>query len=148
MREHSLFFLRSRVREAGAWSRLVAPFFRDVWPREQKFQTPASTRYLVHFLEELGERFPQGVALVADYLIPSADIDTFIFQLGSDREHGHAELTTQFPHETLLLLSRIVDQKQPRPPYGLADVLTRLADVAPELRYDDRWQRLQRLAQS
>jgi hypothetical protein len=148
VREQSLSFLRSRVGQNGAWDRLVVPFFRNVWPRERKFQTAATTYHLVLFLGELEALFPQGVALVADFLVSSSDTDSLIFQFGSDREHGHVDLTMRFPHETLLLLSHVVDQTQPRPPYGLVDVVSRLAEAAPELRHDERWQRLHRFAQA
>jgi len=145
VREHALFFLRSCIGQTGAWDRLIVPFFRNVWPRERKFQTEATTRCLVLFLEELGAHFPLGVALVANFLVPSANTDTFIYKFGSNRQLGHADLTGQFPQETLSLLSRIVDQTRPHPPYGLADAMTRLAEASPELRHDERWQQLHRL---
>ena len=137
---------RSRIGQAGAWDRVIVPFFRDVWPRERKFQTPATTRALVQFLEKLGERFPKGFALVADFLVQSKDTDIFVFTFGSDRAQDHGHLTAQFPNETLSLLYLIIDQTHSSPPYGLAEVMTRLAAAAPELRHDERWQRLHRFS--
>ena len=145
VRLDALYFLRSRAAAEGGWDRSVEPFFRNVWPRERQFQTVDTTRTLVHFLEELGERFPAGVQLLADFLVASPDTDIFVYQFGNDREHGHADLTAQYPLDTLFLLSKIVDDTSQRPPYGLAKVLSRLADAAPELRHDERWQRLHRL---
>jgi hypothetical protein len=104
-----------------------------------------TTRTLVLFLEEVGEHFPEGVSLVADFLVPSPDAGMFVFQFGNDREHGHADLTDRYPLDTLFLLSKIVDETSQRPPYGLAEVLSRLTSAAPELRHDERWQRLHRL---
>jgi hypothetical protein len=146
VRLEALSFLRQRATEDGGWKRIVVPFFRNVWPRERQFQTGATSRTLVLFLEELGERFPDGVALVSDFLVSSSDTDIFVFQFGSDAQHGHADLTKQYPQETLTLLNRIIDETS-CPPYGLAEVVTRLAEAAPDLRQDERWQRLHRLAQ-
>jgi hypothetical protein len=145
LRRDALFFLRSRAAMEGGWERSVVPFFRRVWPRERQFQTLDTTRTLVLFLEEVGEHFPEGVSLVADFLVPSPDAGMFVFQFGNDREHGHADLTDRYPLDTLFLLSKIVDETSQRPPYGLAEVLSRLTSAAPELRHDERWQRLHRL---
>jgi len=145
VRLETLSFLRTRSAQEGSWSKLVVPFFRDAWPRERKFQTAETTRMLLFFVEELGDLFTDGVRLVADFLGPVSEVDMFVYQFGSEREHGHADLTKQFPHETLFVLDKIIDSTRQHPPYGLADVLTRVADAAPDLRHDDRWQRLHRL---
>jgi hypothetical protein len=145
VRQRALYFLRSRVMVEGAWDGSVVPFFRNVWPRERQFQTVETTRTLVLFLEELGERFPDGVSLVADFLTPSPNAETFVFQFGNDREHGHVDLTARYPLDTLFLLSKIIDETSERPPYGLAEVLSHLANAAPDLRHDERWQKLHRL---
>jgi hypothetical protein len=99
----------------------------------------------VLFLSELGDRFPAGMRLVADFLVPSGNGDIFAFQFGRDDKNGCAELTTRFPNETLVLFSKIIDETNPFPPYGLATVLTKIAEAAPELRHDEGWQRLHRL---
>jgi hypothetical protein len=145
LRQQVLWFLRTRAQKAG-WYRVVVPFFRSVWPRERQFQTADTTRALVLFLEELDDKFPAGLKLVADFLVALPETDTFMFQLSSKGERGHADLTNRYPQDTLLLVDKIVDDGVKRPPYGLADVLTRIADTAPELRHDARWQRLHRLA--
>lgn len=141
VRHEALFFLRGRIGEARAWNKVIVTFFRNVWPRERKFQTAGTTRTLVLFLSELGDRFPEGVRLTADFLVPSRDADIF----GNYGDHGHADLPTRFPHDTLTVFSKIIDPTEPHRPYGLAEVLTRLADAAPELRHDERWQRLHHL---
>lgn len=147
VRLEALSFLRQRAATDGGWKRVVVPFFRNVWPRERQFQTAETSRNLVLFLEELGENFPNGVRLVVDFLVASSNTDVFVFQFGSDAERGHGDLTKQYPRETLTLLNKIIDESSPRPPYGLAEVVTRLADAAPDLRQDERWQRLHKLAQ-
>jgi hypothetical protein len=146
VRLETLQFLRRRAAADGGWKRIVVPFFRDVWPRERQFQTAETSRSLVLFLEDLDEHFPDGVRLVGDFLVSSPDTDTFVFQFGSDREHGHADFTHQYPRETLTLLSKIIDETSLRPPYGLADVMTRLVEAEPDLRQDERWQRLHKMA--
>jgi hypothetical protein len=145
VRLDTLYFLRSRAAVKGAWERIVVPFFRNVWPRERQFQTLETTRRLVLFVEELGERFPDGVLLVADFVVPSPDADAFVFQIGNNRASDQADLVAQYPLDTLFLLSKIVDETSERPPYGLAEVLSRLTDSAPALRHDERWQRLHHL---
>lgn len=141
VRHAALFFLRGRICETHAWKKVIDPFLRNVWPRERKFQTAETTRTLVLFLSELGDRFPAGVRLVGDFLVPSSHAD--IFRCRGNQ--GHVDLATQFPHETLTVFSKIIDATESHPPYGLAEALTRLADAAPELHHDERWQRLHRL---
>jgi hypothetical protein len=147
VRVETLSFLRQRAATDDGWKRIIIPFFRNVWPRDRQFQTEETSRSLVLFLEDLDERFPEGVRLVGDFLVSSPNTDMFVFQFGSDREHGHADLTKQYPLATLTLLSKIIDESSTRPPYGLAEVVTRLADALPDLRQDDRWQRLQKMTQ-
>ncbi len=125
---------------------MVVPFFRTVWPRERQFQTAHTARTLVLFLEELDARFPAGLKLVADFLVASPETDIFVFQFGNEGERGHADLTRRYPPDTLMLMDKIVEDSAQRPPHGLAEVLTRIAEAAPELRQDARWQRLHRLA--
>jgi hypothetical protein len=147
VRIETLLFLRQRATVEGGWKRIIVPFFRNVWPRERQFQTAETSRSLVLLLEDLGERFPDGVRLVGDFLVSSPSTDVFVFQFGNERENGRADLTKQYPLATLALLSKIIDENSTRPPYGLAEVMTRLADALPSLRQDDRWQRLHKLAQ-
>jgi SIR2-like protein len=144
-RRETLFFLRSRAPQKGAWSKLIVPFFRNVWPRERKLQTAETTRMLLLFLEDLGELFADGVRLVADFLEPVPEVDVFVYQFGSDGEQGSANLTRQFPQEALLVLDKVIGNMRERAPYGLAGILTQIADAAPSLRHDARWQRLERL---
>ena len=147
VRLETLSFVPDRAASDGGWTRIAVPFFRKVWPRDRLFQTAETSRSIVFFLEKLDKRFPEGVRLVGDFLVSSSNTDIFVFQFGSDREHGHADLTRQYPLATLALLSKIIDENSPRPPYGLAEVMTRLADASPDLRQDDRWQRLHKMAQ-
>jgi hypothetical protein len=147
VRLEALSTLQQRATESGAWKRIVVPFFRDVWPRERQFQTAETSRALALFLAERGEQFPDGVRLVADFLVSSPDIDIVVYQFGRDRENGHRDLATRYPHATLTLFSRIIDERSPRAPYGLAEITTHLAEAAPELRQDERWRRLHKMTQ-
>jgi hypothetical protein len=147
VRLDTLWFLRECAATDGGWKRLIVPFFRNVWPRDRQFQTAETTRNLVLLLGDLGDRFPDGVRLVGDFLVSSPNADGFVFQFGSDGERGHGDLTKRFPQEMLTLLSKIIDASSSQPPYGLAQVMTRLAEAAPDLRQDERWQRLHKIAQ-
>ncbi len=147
VRSEALSFLRQRVSAPDSWKRIIVPFFRNVWPRERQFQTAESSRRMVLLVEDLGEHFPEGVHLLADFLVSSPNTDVFVFQFSHDRERGHGDLTMKYPSETLTLLNKIIDESSSRPPYGLAEVMRRLIEAAPELRQDRRWQRLSKLAQ-
>jgi hypothetical protein len=147
VRLETLWFLREHAATDGGWKRIVVPFFRNVWPRDRQFQTAETSRHLVLLLVDLDDRFPDGVRLVGDFLVSSLNADGLVFLFGSDRDHGHGDLMKRFPRETLTLLSKIIDASSPRAPYGLAEVMTRLAEAAPDLRQDERWQRLHRIAQ-
>jgi len=146
VRVAALWMLRQSATQPDAWKRVVVPFFRDIWPREQQCQTSETSRTLVVFLEELGERFPDGVCLVADYLVPFPNTDGFIIQFSHDGGSTHSNLTRQYPQEMLILLDRIIDENEPRPPYGLAEITKRLVDAAPDLRQNESWQRLHKMA--
>ena len=91
IRLEALSFLRSRASQEGAWNKLLVPFFRKAWPRENKFQSVETTRMLLLFVQELGDRFSEGVRLVADFLVASPQMDTFVFQFSRATEHGHAD---------------------------------------------------------
>jgi hypothetical protein len=82
---------------------------------------------------------------VADFVVASPNANAFVFQIGSNRANGQVDLVAQYPVDTLFFLSKIVGETSERPPYGLAEVLSRLAESAPEFRHDERWQRLHRL---
>jgi hypothetical protein len=146
VRIEALVFLRTSFRPGKEhWDELMVPFFREVWPREQQFQTAATTSMLLRMLEDADDRFPAAVRLVANYLVPSTDAHIFVSQFGSERRNGHADLTVRYPRDTLFVLGRIVAEGTPRPPYGLGQVLSRLIEAGPELRQDPQWQRLHQL---
>jgi len=145
VRIEALVFLRSLKPPEDYWDRLMVPFFRDVWPREQEFQTTGTTRVLLGMLSDSGKRFPALARLVGNYLVPSAEADMFVFQFGSDRENGRADLIVRYPHDSLFVLDKIIAEGTARPPYGLGQVLSRLVEAASEIRVDSRWQRLHRL---
>lgn len=142
VRLQALWFLPQLVALEDGWERRIVPFFRHVWPRDRQFQTPETTHRLMLFLENLGERFPDGVRLVGNFLVSCPDVDVFLFQLGRDGGDGRPSLARKYPLATLVLLNRIVDKNSPRPPYGLAEVVTSLADASPEIRQDASWQSL------
>jgi hypothetical protein len=96
-------------------------------------------------LSDSGKRFPALARLVGNYLVPSAEADMFVFQFGSDRENGRADLIVRYPHDSLFVLDKIIAEGTARPPYGLGQVLSRLVEAASEIRVDSRWQRLHRL---
>ena len=88
-------------------------------------------------------------AILSDIKRPSlkrtAEADMFVFQFGSDRENGRADLIVRYPHDSLFVLDKIIAEGTARPPYGLGQVLSRLVEAASEIRVDSRWQRLHRL---
>jgi hypothetical protein len=129
----------------SGWRHIVVPFFRNVWPRDRKFQTGETSRLLAFLLEESGEFFPRGVDLVADFLVGVPNSDILVYKLGGEVDNGHSSLAKRYPEQTLTLLSKIVDENSPRPPYGLAEVMTGLVEACPDLRQDVRWQRLHKL---
>jgi hypothetical protein len=141
----ALSFLRSRVSPRGAWNKLIVPFFRKVWPRDTKFQSPETTRMLLLLIQQLGDRFPEAVRLVGDFLVPLPQVDIFLFRIGRATEQDRIGLVSRFPNDSLFLLDKVVDRSQQRAPYGLAEVLRQISDAAPDLLHDDRWQRLHHL---
>jgi hypothetical protein len=145
VRREALHFLIGRSRQEDAWNKIIVPFFQQVWPRELKFQTAETTRVLLLFLQEVRDLFPKAVRLIGDFLVPLPQADTVPFQFGRADPDSRPALADQYPRDTLVVLDKVIDNAPKRAPYGLADVLKKIADVAPDLRYDERWQRLHSL---
>ena len=96
-------------------------------------------------LEDTEDSFPRVLAAVRDHLRPvySGRLVLYAFH----REAGAKEpLTTQYPHETLDLLERVVPDSSKDVPYGLSDVLRLLVEAEPALIGDRRYRRLHSLA--
>jgi hypothetical protein len=54
------------------------------------------------------------VRLVADFLVPSPNVDIF----GNYGDHSHAELITRFPHEKLTVRRRLTNSRSDPHPAG------------------------------
>ncbi len=150
VRLEALRFLRKVATKddaEDAWSRLIVPFFKYVWPRERRFQSSSTAFVVASLLASTGEKFPAAVKLLAEFLVPSSQTDFFIhsYNKASYKDGSEDKLLNRYPTECLIVLSRMVDVNARRAPYGLGDTLSILLEAAPELKHDERWRRLYQL---
>ncbi len=142
-RAAALWQLATMIEKDSDWKQLGAPFFRDVWPKEEGFQTAETTQRMIHLVERSGDNFPDAVKLVLSFVRP---LDRLSFlALRSQKEGDSESPAARFPNETLALLDRGISDHPALPPYDLAKTLDLIVDAAPELRQDLRWIRLNEL---
>jgi hypothetical protein len=145
-RAHTVWFLATIVAGGQAWDSFGRHFIEKAWPRESRFQTPALSKQFAFLAEQSGEQFPRVVEAVGPLLVHADGLDVMVHR--TTMGNGEATLATRFPAATLDLLDRLIPE-EPKPiPYELGVVLTSIAGAAPDLRHDQRWRRLRRIADS
>lgn len=143
-RAHTVWFLATIVAREQAWDSFGRHFIEKAWPRESRFQTPALSKQFAFLAEQSGEQFPRVVEAVGPLLIRADGLDLMVHR--TTMGNGEATLATRFPVATLDLLDRLIPEEPKPVPYELGVVITSIAEAAPDLRRDQRWRRLRRIA--
>jgi hypothetical protein len=134
------------VRDHKCWKTFGRPFIKEAWPREARYRTQAVSRQFSVLAEEAGNNFPDVVKLVLPLLGPVDHLDLLIHKMKKlDGEEG-TEIAAKFPEPALALLDRLTADDPSGAPYDLVTVLNMIAAAAPHLRQDQRWKRLNRVA--
>ena len=137
-----MYRLRGEPTErAQAWGDKVKPWLEKYWPQAAGHNTPQTSEKMLDLLVECGDAFPDAVSWS---LLCLKNIGHGLIGL---RESGHVE---QYPDETLLLLEKIVDEKdlQRWEKNYLRQILDSIENVASQLVGEPKYQRLNKIATS
>jgi hypothetical protein len=120
------------------WRNVVGPVFEAIWPLDAEIQSSKCTFSLVYILRSTGEAFAEA----ADSIIP--------FIRGEDPRlhtsvHSISEaadsIYSSSPEKVLDMTSAVIHGAPPNSVYGLAKVLDRIRQHAPELADSRKFQK-------
>lgn len=117
------------------WKNRAQPFWQQVWPKSRDLATPRIAEALTRLVIASRGEFPEALAAVQDWLQPIEGSHYVIHLL---HESG---LCSRFAAEALLLLSTVIADQQ-WAPRELGQCLDEIAEAAPQLVQDARYQRL------
>ena len=124
----------------NAFVDLVAPFFRNVWPKESKYRDPEQTHGLVSLLVSVGQKFPDALKALRPYICPTLSARTGLYMI------AESDLPQRFPTMTLELIWIICGQRDAGHYFDLAELIDQILSADPTLEADRRLQELERLA--
>ena len=147
-RAHSLSFMLSQfIDETRTWRRFGKLFLEKAWPKESRFQTEQTSRYLVELAVRASDFFPEVVQTILPYMVPIfQDGDALLISLVQWNDGEVDGLPTRFPDATLMLIDKIIPDNPDQVPYELDSLTEMIAGAKPSLRQDRRWRRLKDLA--
>jgi hypothetical protein len=122
------------------WRNRVQPFWQHVWPKSRELATLSVAESLIRLSIAAGSEFPAALTAVQGWLQPIEHLEYVVRRL---HESG---LSSRFPEDSLRLLNVTIDD-QPWPPKQLRQCLKAIADSAPGLQQDYRFQRLHQYLQ-
>jgi hypothetical protein len=117
------------------WLNRIQPFWQEVWPKSHELASNNISESLARMSIAAGGEFPSALSAIYDWLQPSEHPDYVVHRL---HESG---LCPRFPEDALRILDRIIQGQQ----WGareLGQCLDVIAEVAPGLARDTRYQRL------
>lgn len=117
------------------WKNRVQPFWQQVWPKSRDLATPRIAESLTRLIIAARGEFPAALAAVQDWLQP---IEHPYYVVHLLHESG---LCRQYPAEALQLLDAVIANQQ-WAPQEFGQCLDEIAQVAPQLAQDARYQRL------
>lgn len=120
------------------WRERFGPWINEHWPKRQNLRHPDVARKLARMAVASGEEFPRALQVVREFLVPLPD------PFGLEEEVKESKQIAQFPVDVLELLSLVVPSTID-PTWAWQELRTlvgRIVAVRPELRDDQRFQRL------
>ena len=117
------------------WKHRIQPFWQHVWPKSRDLATPRIAESLTRMIIAARAEFPAALDAVQHWLQPIEHPDYVVHLL---HESG---LCKRFPGDALRLLGAIISDQQ-WAPRQLGQCLGEIAQGAPQLAEDDRYQRL------
>lgn len=124
---------------ANYWRHRVAPYLRKIWPQTRD-------RISLEISESLGrvciaaqDQFPEALKQLQDWLQAAEHRDSLVYWLCK------AGLCDKFPEQALEFLSRVIGEQTQYLPGDLGDCLKKIESASPELKADQRFERLRTL---
>ena len=133
-------------RKVVGWSEFGKPFLDKAWPKETRLQTEDTSLNLARLAGVTGDDFPEAVQTILPRLVRIKGDSWFLNRVMPRGGEHEFELATQFPEDTLMLVSNLVPDNPPERLFELEFNLGKIAEAKPSLRQDRRWKRLKRIA--
>ena len=121
---------------ANYWSHRVAPYLRDIWPHNRDRVSPEISESFSRLCVAARDKFPAALKQLQDWLQPVDYPDSLVHWLYS------ADLCGKFPKQALEFLSQVVGEQPQSLPDELGDCLKTIGSTLPELKADQRFERL------
>lgn len=136
--------LADRLRRGASWRNEIRPLIEGAWPKALALQSAETARAFAQVAAAAGDDYPEAVRVVRPFLRPVARLETLAYGL---RAEGIAlSPVERFPEAVLDLLGATVADDPQQAPWGLGELVERLATAEPQLQQKDAWIRLRRLA--
>lgn len=117
------------------WTNRVQPFWQTIWPKSRDLASVAIAEDLARLAIAAGRKFPVALTVIGDWLRPIEHVDYLIHLLLKSGLIGlHAEASLRF-------LDAVIGDRV-WAPQELAQALSEIAQAAPGLTQDRRYQRL------
>ena len=121
---------------ANYWSNRVAPYLREIWPQTRNRVSPEISESLGQLCVAAQDQFPEALAQLQDWLQAADYPDSLVHWLYS------AGLCGKSPEQALEFLNRVVGEQKQRSPRDLNACLEAIESASPELKADQRFERL------
>ena len=144
-RTQLIWHLKNWTKEAAShWQEDAAILLKQVWPKQIAAKTPKVSARLTELVFAQGDRFP----LFVDYVLPLVvPIDQDHISVPMER-HDKERLVEKYPERTLALLDAILTDNARQWPYGISELLDRIAKADRKLLADGRLIKLNRIRAS
>lgn len=144
MLSHSLWILSKIVNKENSWLSFGRFFFKNIWPKENIYQTSKTSERLLDLAIETSEHFTDIVKNIEPYLRNIEPTSIFLYQLTNNEDKYL--LTEKYPQEVLLLLDRVIGQRIESYDNSLAKILEKIVKEKPVLKNSIAWQRLYKIS--
>jgi hypothetical protein len=122
------------------WTNRIRPFWKKIWPKSRDKRSERLNHLLMRLIIATGNELPNALDIVHDWLQNVPRPEGILIKL---EESG---LCKKFPEPALRLLDAMIGQPAWRSK-ALGKCLDDIAEAAPHLKQDQRWQRLSHHAQ-
>lgn len=138
-RLHMIWQLERWSEPDNNWSKVVAPFFRDVWPRNKKVRLPKTSARLTRLAFSNTSIFVE----VADIIEPLITKATGEYMLLPEAVEQH-EILEKYPEKALAILFAVLPDELWGWPHDIENIFSVLTSSGPVLAADPRFIELKR----
>ena len=148
-RSHCISFLTDLIEQGEvSWDRFGKMFLNEAWPKESRFQSETTTLNFILLASVTGDNFPDAVDTIAPRLVHVYGNSWFLYRILSGADRKNPNLVDRFPREVLTLINKTVPDNPPGIPFDLNPTLEKIAESEPNVRQNQQWQRLKRIARN